>query len=170
VLEGFGTLLRQMQITDAVEVPLHEELAFAATYLTLQQARFGDHLTAEIDATVDARDILVPRLFLQPLVENAVRHGVAQREEPGAIIVRARVAAGDVVVEVLNDGPSLPPHWSLANRSGVGLTTVARSLQLLHPGAHRLELANVPTGGVCATVAFPVSRSLAATAMIERTS
>ena len=159
VLEGFGTLLRQMQITDAVEVPLHEELAFVSTYLTLQQARFGDHLTTEIDAPADTHDILVPRLFLQPLVENAVRHGLAQREEPGVITVRARAMGGELIVEVMDDGPPLPPGWTLARRSGVGLTTVARSLQLLHPVRHRLELTNVVGAGVRATVAFPASRS-----------
>jgi signal transduction histidine kinase len=159
-------LLREMldQGTRA-EVPLREELAFLAQYVEIQEARFGDRLRVRVEAAPDALDVPVPRLVLQPLVENAIRHGTSRRRAAGTVVVRAeRVGAGApggerLVLTVEDDGVGLPPGGP--PREGVGLaTTRARVAQLYGArGDFRIEPAphGAGGGGTRCTVVVPVA-------------
>lgn len=123
---------------------VRQEVALAETYLAVEAARFGPRLATHIDVAPDALDVPVPRFLLQPLVENAVRHGVATRPEGGTVRLHARREAGDLVVAVRDDGPPFPDDL----RPGYGLESVRESLALLYPGRHTLLLENGPDKGV----------------------
>lgn len=101
-----GELLRRaLRHSDRQEVTLEEELDFLASYLRIQKARYGDGLETRLDADADTRASLVPHLILQPLVENAIKHGTSRADGPGTVTVRARSAGGRLVLEVEDDGP-----------------------------------------------------------------
>jgi signal transduction histidine kinase len=135
---------------DAPEIPVAEELEFARRYLEIEQVRFGDRLRATVDASPEAMGALVPALVLQPLVENAVRHGVLPREEGGRVAVTVSVAGGRVCLSVSDDGPG--PGEA---RPGVGLAnTEARLAELYGPRAS-LTLDRATGGGTVATVELP---------------
>jgi|HubBroStandDraft_3_1064219.scaffolds.fasta_scaffold09359_2 two-component system LytT family sensor kinase len=104
MLEQLAELLRSsLRTAQSDEVPLAEELALLARYVALQRARFGERLAVEIEVDPGAEALLVPSLLLQPLVENAIRHGSAERSGRGAVAVRARLEGHRLVIEVEND-------------------------------------------------------------------
>ena len=139
----------------AQEVPLAQELDFLRQYVELQRMRFGDRLTVELDAPEAALEVPVPRLVLQPLVENAIRHGVAKRARAGRVEVQARLEGGRLRITVADDGPGLPPGGAAALREGVGLRNTRARLAQLHGGAQRFAIADRPGGGVIVTLAVP---------------
>jgi two-component system LytT family sensor kinase len=147
MLEQLAELLRSsLRTVQSDEVPLAEELALLERYLAIQRARFGDRLTVSIEIEEGAALFLVPSMSLQPLVENAIRHGNAERLGHGAVTVRATTAAGRLVLEVEDDGnaadlPATAPasprqrRGTLAQRdgdAGLGLAATAERLQLLY--------------------------------------
>jgi two-component system LytT family sensor kinase len=155
MLEQLAELLRSsLRTVQSDEVPLGEELALLERYLAIQRARFGDRLAVSFEIEEGAALFLVPSLSLQPLVENAIRHGNAERLGHGAVTVRAATAAGRLVLEVEDDGnaaalpaalptalPTAPPaaprqrRGTLAERggdAGLGLAATAERLQLLY--------------------------------------
>ena len=140
------------------EVPLADELRFAAAYLEIEGARLEDRLRIEWDvdpATLGAR---VPHLILQPLVENAVRHGIAPRSAAGRLRVAARRENGRVRLEVTDDGVGLEGQGATATgapAAGVGLANVRARLAALYGTAGALALAPTPGGGVTATLTLP---------------
>ena len=93
------------------EVPLGEELEFVQKYLDIQKVRFADRLQVKIDVVKELDGARVPSLILQPIVENAVKHGIAKRAQGGAIEISAMRVDGKLTLSVYNDGPSLPPDW-----------------------------------------------------------
>jgi glucose-6-phosphate-specific signal transduction histidine kinase len=143
--------------TDAEEVTLAEELEFARRYLDIEQVRFGARLRVHIDVRDDARPARVPSLVLQPLVENAIRHGVAPRKAGGAVTIEAH-RDGDVLrLSVTNDGSALgaagvaPPHEAPSvipteNSNGIGLANTRARLAELYGSAHRIELCPLAEG------------------------
>jgi LytS/YehU family sensor histidine kinase len=124
---------------DVEEVPLADEIEFAQRYLEIEQVRFGERLAVEIHVADDAWTARVPALMLQPLVENAIRHAVAPREEGGRIEIGARVAGRGVTVWVSDDGPGMSGS---GNGDGIGLANTRERLQQLYGDAHRFELVN----------------------------
>jgi two-component system, LytTR family, sensor kinase len=124
---------------DVEEVPLSDEIEFARRYLEIEQVRFGDRLSVNIDVDDDAWTARVPALVLQPLVENAIRHAVAPREAGGRIEIGARVAGRAVQVWVADDGPGLNAN---GNGTGIGLANTRERLQQLYGSAHRFQLVN----------------------------
>ena len=135
------------ELTDA---PLEAEIETLENYLDIERARMGDRLAIVIDASDDARRAPMPPLLLQPLVENAVRHGIAPKPEGGTVSVVARVEAGDLVVDVVDDGVGLdgtPP--------GVGLTNVAERIAT-RPRPGRLDVSGAPEGGARVRVVLPL--------------
>lgn len=105
-VSDLGELLRRsLQHSGRPVVTLEEELAFVTAYLKIQQARYGDRLAVNISATPEARRTLVPTLIVQPLVENAIRHGTARADGNGSVEVRARCTSGRLEIEVQDDGP-----------------------------------------------------------------
>jgi two-component system LytT family sensor kinase len=115
-----------LDAADEAEVPVAEELEFARRYLEIEQARFGDRLRATIDAGPDVMDALVPVMLLQPLLENAVKHGVLEQEHGGSVAVTIEASDRTLRVTVADDGPGLAPGRDA--RRGVGLANTAARL------------------------------------------
>jgi two-component sensor histidine kinase len=137
------------------DVSLARELETIQRYLDVERVRFPDRLHIDVDVEPAALKARIPTLLLQPLVENAVRHGIAATTEAGHLVIRGRREGARLVLEVEDDGPGLPGEFRLASASGVGLGATAARLALLHPGNHQLELANRDEGGCRATVTLP---------------
>lgn len=136
---------------DRAVVSLEEEVALARRYLKIEEVRFADRLDVRVDLTEQARAVPVPRLILQPLVENAVRHGIGASSSAGRIELGARVAGDELVVTVRDDGPG--PSSPLTN--GVGLRNTRERLQAAYGSAARLTLERGPEGGAIATLVIP---------------
>lgn len=139
------------------EVPLREEVEFIRLYVEIEQARFGDALRMayEVDpATLDAR---VPHLLLQPLVENAIKHGLRPRGGTGRVTLRARRVKDVLELAVEDDGVG-PAHTSVVDGTGTGLANVRQRLRQLYREAQSFELAPRPDGGATARIRIPFSR------------
>src|SRR5262249_33214524 len=109
MLARLADLLRStLETSGTQEVPLKQELEFVELYLEIEQARFGPRLVVSQDAEAETMDAFVPNLILQPLVENAIRHGIAPRPENGHIEIRTRRVGDLLQVQVIDDGPGLP--------------------------------------------------------------
>jgi LytS/YehU family sensor histidine kinase len=156
VLELLGGVLRRvLHARPGHEVTLDGELRFAAEYLEIEQVRFSDRLRVRWSVDPAVRDALVPEFVLQPLVENAVRHGVARKSEPGTIELSAHASDDDLVLTVSDDGPGYDPATA---GSGVGLANTRARLETLFGAEGRLEIARHEGGGTVATVRFPLRR------------
>src|SRR5262249_2877219 len=125
----------------------------------IEQARFGPRLEVRIDADPETMDASVPNLILQPLVENAIRHGIAPRPQPGHIEIRARRDNGALQVQVLDDGPGLAAEQPARAREGVGLGNTRARLRQLYGDAHQFTLSNRTEGGVVVTLRLPFRES-----------
>jgi LytS/YehU family sensor histidine kinase len=156
MLERLGAVLRQvLQGEKRHEVPLSDELRFIEQYLAIEQVRFSDRLRLVWSIDPSVRDALVPEFILQPLVENAVRHGVAKRSEAGTIEVAASAIGDRLVLSVRDDGPGYREEQAEA---GVGLANVRARLETLFDRAARLELRRGESGGTIATIELPLRR------------
>jgi two-component system, LytTR family, sensor kinase len=139
------------------EVSLKEELDFLRGYLEIEQTRFQDRLEIRLDIAPVTLDALVPNLILQPLVENAIRHGIAGRTESGLIEIRARRIANQLCLEVSDNGVGLKQTPEL--NKGVGLTNTQARLKQLYGKTHLFELINVPSGGLSVKIIIPFKTS-----------
>jgi sensor histidine kinase YesM len=140
------------------EVPLAQELAFLEQYLDLQRMRFGDRLRVEQRVEPGTLDCLVPRLVLQPIVENALRHGIEQRAAAGRVSIDAERADGMLRLRVCDDGPGLAALVeSTALVEGIGLRNTRARLQHLYGGAASLDLVDNTGGGLCVVMRLPAS-------------
>jgi len=135
------------------EVPLATELELLEAYLEIQRARFEDRLRVRFEIEPETRAALVPTLLLQPLVENAIRHGLEDSERGGEIAVLARRYGADLVLEVRDDGRGLVTNP--AAREGVGLGNTRERLARLYGDRHYLVLRSQPEGGVAVEVVLP---------------
>jgi signal transduction histidine kinase len=157
VVAGLGELLRRVLDGGGAtqDVPLKQELEFVRGYLDIEQIRFRDRLRVVVDAEPETLDARVPHLILQPLVENAIHHGIAPRASGGSLVISARRIDGDLHLTVRDDGSGLAARTLAAETRGVGLAnTSARLRQLYGPGAS-FEVVNVADGGVAAHVVLP---------------
>ncbi len=156
VLSRLSDLLRQSLDTDAEpEVPLREELDFLERYLDIQRTRFEDRLQVALHIAPEALDIAVPRLLLQPLVENALRHGLAPRAEGGRVEVRAERSEGRLHLWVEDDGVGLPEGLTTPAREGVGLRNTRARLRALYAEAHAFDFRPRDGGGVAVHLVLP---------------
>jgi two-component system LytT family sensor kinase len=156
------------------EIPLRRELALLEQYLDIMRVRFQGRL--EVTTTVDdaALDLLVPNLVLQPLVENAIKHGVSHVEGTGHIAIEARVTGGELVLRVRDDGPGLPDDRVVEEpaegeslpraQRGVGLRNTRERLAQLYGDRQRFTLGPAAGGGAVAELAIPVRRAPAGSA------
>ncbi len=159
VVTGLGDLLRRvLDRASAQEVPLRQEVEFARRYLEIEQVRFRDRLQVEFDVDPTALDAAVPNMLLQPLVENAIRHGIAPN--PGACLVRVEVArAGShLCLVVRDDGAALAGATVPVPGRGIGLPNTASRLARLYGDAGRLEFGPVGTRGHEVRIAVPFRR------------
>ena len=151
-------LLRlSLRTSHAQEVPLREELEVLGCYLGLMTARFGSRLRVNILVTPDVADALVPSLLLQPLVENAIRHGNASHAGGGSIEVRVERVGASLLLSVADDGPGAPAGTDVFT-AGIGLSATRDRLRLLYGSSHRFEALN-RGGGFAVDIVLPLRRA-----------
>ncbi len=157
MITGLSDLLRRtLELGTAQEIPLSAELDLLALYLDLQKARFGDRLQTAVTVEPDARRARVPTLLLQPIVENAIRHGLASHVSAGRVAVEARRLGDHLAIDVTDDGPGVA---DVATREGIGLGNTRARLEALYPGVSTLDLMNLPGRGARVAVRIPFRTS-----------
>jgi LytS/YehU family sensor histidine kinase len=137
------------------QVTLAEEVEYLQRYIDIQQVRFGERLRVSVDIPADLLDAQVPSLLLQPLVENAIKHGVAKRVVGGSVRVTGARKDGSISLSVYNDGPTLPKDWETTG-AGVGLANLRTRLQIMHGSASELQMRSAGTEGVEVVVTVPL--------------
>ncbi len=159
MIARLGDFLRlTLESSAAQVVPLKQEIEFLNCYLEIERTRFRDRLTTRIEVEPQVLDCSVPNLILQPIVENAIRHGVSQRAAHGHVEVRASRQGSSLRLEVRDNGRGLPEGDAAApctKSGGVGLANTRARLQQLYGTDYRFELCNSPAGGVVVTLEIP---------------
>jgi two-component system LytT family sensor kinase len=135
------------------EVSLDEELEFLDRYVEIQRIRFGVRLRVFYDLAPDTRRLMVPRLLLQPLVENAITHGLSRLERPGTVRVESSMEGSRLVIRVLDDGAGLP--GGAVAREGVGLGNTRLRLEQLYGESHRFSISDRAEGGCEVRIELP---------------
>ncbi len=160
VLDHLGSLFHKVQrLTAELQVPLADELEMVREYLAIEQARFRDRLTTSVHASDEALGRLVPPLILQPIVENAVRHGISAASSAGEVEVSAVVDEGRLRLTVRDDGPgvdSRPPSPG----SGTGLRNTRERLTQLYGEGARLDITSAAARGTVVTIDIPLEHRL----------
>lgn len=158
MIEHLGDLLRlSLEARDRQEIPLAEELAFLDHYVAIQKIRFADNLRIEIQVVPEVKYALVPSLIVQPLVENAIRHGVSRRASGGTVTVLAERDANQLHIRITDDGVGLPPGWTLETSSGTGLSVTQERIVGLHPnGNSSFSVRPRAGGGTEADISLPL--------------
>ncbi len=141
------------------EVPLSRELEFVKCYLEIEKVRFEERLELCFDVDPATLDAMVPNLILQPLVENAIRHGIANRREGGRVEVRSQMVGDTVHLWVIDDGPGLDRDGPNTHRVGVGLANTRARLERLYGARHDFVLRSASKGGVEAAIRIPFCHS-----------
>jgi len=154
MLARLGDLLRQTLDTEAAEISVERELALLAPYVEIQRLRFEERFRYVERVAPEALGALVPALLLQPLVENAVQHGVSRRPEGATVTLTVERRGERLVLEVSDDGPGPAPGSKSGN--GIGLANTRARLAQLYPGDHRVELTAAAVGGGGARVAVEI--------------
>ena len=139
------------------EVLLKEELEFLEKYLEIERTRFGDRLAIDMQIEPETLDLGVPNLVLQPLVENAIRHGIATRVGGGRLQIVARRTGNRLWMMVRDNGPGLSKVKLDAFNAGVGVSNTRSRLQHLYPNAHRFEFHEPSDGGLAVTIEIPAT-------------
>jgi two-component sensor histidine kinase len=156
MLARLSELLRQvLDGASAQEIALEEEIRLVERYLEIEQLRFGDRMSVTVSAPECLRDALVPNLLLQPIVENAIRHGISRRAASGRLEVHAERAGDDLVLRVVDDGPGLPPEWHADETTGIGIRNTRARLAHLYGSSARFTARSLEDGGVEVTIVLP---------------
>jgi sensor histidine kinase YesM len=157
MLDHLGSLFHKVQSsTSRFEVPLAEELELVKEYLAIEEARFPDRLQARVHATPETLDCLVPPLILQPLVENAVRHGISAVSTAGMVEVTATLDGGRLSLAVRDDGPGIG-HATAQPGSGTGLRNTRERLGQLYGDRAALRISNGDGGGTTVRIELPAN-------------
>jgi two-component system LytT family sensor kinase len=155
MLGHLSDLLRGvLEDVDAQEVSLRRELEYLQLYLAIEQVRFRDRLRVEISADPETQEASVPQFILQPIVENAIRHGIGRSSSAGRIVISASKNNGTMKLRVEDDGPGLSPNDSSKDH-GVGLANTRARLQQLYGDDARLEIEDCGQDGVVVTMTIP---------------
>jgi sensor histidine kinase YesM len=128
------------------EIPLADEVEFAKRYLEIERMRYGDRLDVRVDIGSDTAHALVPNMLLQPLIENAVRHGVAPHSTPGRVEVRSARVGDDLSIVVTDTGDGFDDTAETRDPPGVGISTTRARLETLYGASQQLVFVNVPGG------------------------
>jgi hypothetical protein len=162
MLVGLSELMRgTLERSSEQLCPLDAELDFTRRYVDLQLARFGDRLRVDYLVDADARRLAVPTFVLQPLVENAIRHGMGRQARPCRIEVGAAIEPGQLRLWVRDDGVGLKPGFDIGRDARTGIGNTRSRLERLYGAAARLDLSAGPTGGTVARIVLPVSAAAA---------
>jgi len=153
-----GNILRRLLRKGDSFVPLREEFEFLDDYLDIEVARFGrDKLRVVKELEPASLDLLVPSMILQPLVENAVKHGFSSKLEAGTIYLRSRSADHALVIEVEDDGVGMPLEGSSASSgTGIGMVNVRERLQVVYGDAAEMTVSSQPSQGTLVRLVMPV--------------
>ena len=155
LMAQLGDLLRaSLRHTAQPLVTLGEELTFLDDFLAIESARFEGRLHVSVRADDDLLPVMVPSFLLQPLAENAIRHGVGRRLSGGRVEITATGEPSALIIRVRDDGVGLPPEWSFERHAGVGLRNVAARLEHLY-GPGRLRIVTLASGGVEVQIDLP---------------
>ncbi|HEX8088642.1 MAG TPA: histidine kinase [Blastocatellia bacterium] len=158
MIARLGDFLRlTLENSGAQEVTLQEELEFLRCYLEIEKVRFQDRLTVRLDIEPETLDARVPNLILQPIVENAIRHGIVARMAPGRIEVRAGRAGRTLRLQVKDNGPGLSASQDPASklRGGLGLANTRARLEQLYGPLHHFDMSDAAEGGLQVTLEIP---------------
>jgi sensor histidine kinase YesM len=139
-------------------------MEFLSCYLEIERIRFQNRLVTRIDLGEQTLDAKVPNLILQPIVENAIRHGIAPRSTPGLIEIEAKQLNSMLRIQVRDNGPGLSDHRTSVNlfKKGLGLANTKTRLERLYGADHLLDLGNNPDGGLIVTLEIPFHKDGAA--------
>lgn len=158
MITRLADLLRYaLESTDAHEVTLRQELSFLERYLEIEKTRFGNRLSVRMEVPDVLMEALVPNLVLQPLVENAIKHGIERKSKPGLIQLRARDAGERLELTVEDNGPGLSVQPG--TRKGIGIANTRARLTELYGEAHTFDMRTGESGGVVVTISFPLRRA-----------
>ena len=156
MISNLGDFLRMtLDSSGAQQVPFSVELEFLRRYLAIEQVRFQDRLSVQIDVDPETLTASVPNLILQPIVENAIRHGIAPRIAPGHIEIQARKLNGSLNIQIQDDGVGPPEDSDAPPKQGVGLSNVRARLEQLYAENYRFDFSGLDTGGVRVTIEIP---------------
>jgi two-component system, LytTR family, sensor kinase len=159
MVTDLSDLLRlSLQTVGRQEVSLQQELDFLGKYLQIEQARFHDRLVVQMRIDPQSLDASVPNMILQPLVENALRHGLAPLACGGQLLIQATREYGSLLLSVSDDGVGLSGHDNGAIREGVGLSNTRARLRHLYGEAHQFEMQGAPDRGLTLRMTIPYRR------------
>lgn len=160
MLVGLSDLLRHtLDHSARQEVELREELNFIKLYLSIQEMRFSDRLQVKLDIDPATTKAMVPNLILQPLTENALRHGFGRSADSGLVGISSAAENGHLRLIVYDNGAGLPDDWQLKGSAGIGLANTAARLQQLYDDNHQFDIRNRDGGGVEVVIVMPLRTS-----------
>ncbi len=161
MLVQLGDFLRlALENKGVQEIPLKQELDFLERYLDIEKIRFQERLSVHVETEPAALEAYVPNMILQPLVENAIHHGIAPHAEAGRIEIHAHIVGGKLVMQVRDDGPGLTVEMKYTiRRGGVGLANIRERLANLYEQDHDFSLRNADEGGLLASITIPFATS-----------
>lgn len=158
-LAQLGELLRMtLAHRDAAAIPLSQELSYLRSYVGIEETRFGQRVDVSWSVDPATLDVQVPTFILQPVVENAFRHGIDKRSEPSALRIGSALVDGMLRIDVYNDGPPLAPWFSLENAGGFGLRNVRQRLSTWDPRAGLA--ARAEDNGVLMRLTLPIRKDV----------
>ena len=156
VLTKLAGLLRIILERDQKnKITLRAEMEYVRSYLDIEHTRFSDRLKVEYDIADNTQEALVPSLILQPLVENAIQHGIANKTSEGLIIVASERKNGMLQVSVIDNGPGISNPDRVMNSPGIGIKNVQDRLQLMYPGNVQFNLMDNDRNGTIANIVIP---------------
>jgi sensor histidine kinase YesM len=159
-LAHLNTILRMTLQRNAPEkIPFAQELAIIESYLAIQQVRFADRLSVKIETSPDALEGLVPCFLLQPVIENAIRHGISHLESDGLIETHVERIGDQLRLRVRDNGPGMKAPQS--NGHGIGTRNTRERLSYFYPNAHEYVVVEPETGGYEVTILIPYERQSA---------
>ena len=157
MLAGLSNLLRKALLQrDRQLLPLAEEVAFIKQYLEIEKIRFKQQLELTIEVDPQTEPIEIPSFLLQPLVENAIYHGLTKKIEAKRLEININLKEGFLLIEIYNDGPALPPGFRPGNSSGIGLSSTVDRLNQFYGEKHKLSIEN-HRSGVLAGLELPLT-------------
>jgi two-component system LytT family sensor kinase len=160
MMTSLGELLRTtLSVSASEEVPLRRELNMLELYLVIERARFQDRLRVLVNADPETLDCNVPCLLLQPIVENAVRHGISRLDRPGSVEVRAARVGAELSISILDDGPGITAESTW--REGIGLANTRARLEKHYGEMQSLRYTNRNEGGLIVEIRLPLRLHIA---------
>lgn len=155
MLVRLSDLLRMtLDSRGAQSIPLHQEVDFLKRYLEIESIRFEDRLQVQWDVSPDVLAVLVPNLILQPIVENAIQHGIAPLADAGKLFIRAYLQNGQLVIEIEDDGPGIDPE-AVRTSTGIGLANVEARLEQHYGTAYDLQFSTQKPRGTVVQFVLP---------------